>query len=95
MAMRLDPSLDGHHLAIRLERVRIRRATGSRAYPSFRGLISRLLSRANVLAEHYGSAVLYSSEEALSILRQCRLVAIASASTRGDAARIMSNSRIH
>jgi len=52
------------------------------AAPSFRALLSRLLSRANSLAELYGSGGLCSNEEALRILGQSRLVAISSASTR-------------
>jgi hypothetical protein len=51
------------------------------AAPSFRGFMSKLLSRANVLAEFYGSGGLYSSEEALRILGECRSVAITSAAT--------------
>jgi hypothetical protein len=51
------------------------------AAPSFRGLVSRLLSRANILAEYYGSGALYDSAEALRILGQCRLVAVTRAST--------------
>ena len=54
----------------------------SNAAPSFRALISRLLSRANSLAELYGSGALCSSDEALLLLGQSRLVAISSASTR-------------
>lgn len=52
------------------------------AAPSFRGFMSKLLSRANVLAEFYGSGALYSSEESLRILGECRQVAITSAATR-------------
>jgi len=52
------------------------------AAPSFRALISRLLSRANSLAELYGSGALCSNDEALSLLGQSRLVAISNASTR-------------
>jgi len=52
------------------------------AAPSFRALISRLLSRANSLAELYGSGALCSSDEALSLFGQARLVAVSSASTR-------------
>ncbi len=52
------------------------------AAPSFRGFMSKLLSRANVLAEYYGSGALYSSEEALRILGECRSVAISGAATR-------------
>jgi hypothetical protein len=52
------------------------------AVPSFRALISRLLSRANSLAELYGSGALCSSDEALSLFGQARLVAVSSASTR-------------
>jgi len=52
------------------------------AAPSFRALISRLLSRANSLAELYGSGALCNSDEALRLLGQSRLVAISSASTR-------------
>jgi len=51
------------------------------AAPSFRGLMSKLLSRANALAEFYGSGGLYSSAEVLRILGECRSVAIASAAT--------------
>ena len=52
------------------------------AAPTFRGFMSKLLSRANVLAEFYGSGALYSSEEALSILGACRPITITSAETR-------------
>lgn len=52
------------------------------AAPSFRGFMSKLLSRANVLAEYYGSGALCSTEEALNILGECRSIAIASAMTR-------------
>jgi hypothetical protein len=52
------------------------------AAPSFRGLLSRILSRANSLAELYGSGVLCSSEEALHILGQSRLATISNAATR-------------
>jgi hypothetical protein len=52
------------------------------AAPSFRALISRLLSRANSLAELYGSGGLCSSEEALRLLGQSRLVSVSSVSTR-------------
>jgi len=51
------------------------------AAPSFRGFMSKLLSRANVLAEFYGSGGLFSSEEALRILGVCRSIAITSAAT--------------
>ncbi|MFB3765490.1 MAG: CRISPR system precrRNA processing endoribonuclease RAMP protein Cas6 [Methanotrichaceae archaeon] len=51
------------------------------AAPSFRGFMSKLLSRANVLAEFYGSGGLFSSEEALRILGECRSIAITSAAT--------------
>jgi hypothetical protein len=49
--------------------------------PSFRGLISSLLSRANSLAEQYGSGQLYSTDEAIRLLGKCRFVVISSAST--------------
>ncbi|NMB86022.1 MAG: hypothetical protein A4E44_00711 [Methanosaeta sp. PtaB.Bin018] len=52
------------------------------AAPSFRGFMSKLLSRANVLAEFYGSGALYSSEEALRILGACRPIAITSVATK-------------
>ncbi|HON36519.1 MAG TPA: CRISPR system precrRNA processing endoribonuclease RAMP protein Cas6 [Methanothrix sp.] len=51
------------------------------AAPSFRGLISRLLFRANALAEFYGSGMLYDNEQVLSILGHCRQVSIARANT--------------
>jgi len=51
------------------------------AAPSFRGLISRLLFRANALAEFYGSGMLYDNEQVLAILGTCRQVSIARAST--------------
>jgi hypothetical protein len=51
------------------------------AAPSFRGFLSKLLSRANVLAEFYGSGALCSSEEALRILGDCRSISITSAAT--------------
>lgn len=49
--------------------------------PSFRGLISRLLFRANALAEFYGSGMLYDNEQVLAILGTCRQVCIAGANT--------------
>ncbi|MCK9406454.1 MAG: CRISPR system precrRNA processing endoribonuclease RAMP protein Cas6 [Methanothrix sp.] len=52
------------------------------AAPSFRGLISRLLFRANALAEFYGSGMLYDNEQVLAILGACRLVSIAGANTK-------------
>ncbi len=51
------------------------------AAPSFRGLMGRLISRANALAEFYGPGMLYDHEEVLSILSLCRGVNIASAKT--------------
>jgi hypothetical protein len=51
------------------------------AAPSFRGLISRLLFRANALAEFYGSGMLYDNEQVLAILGTCRQVSIARANT--------------
>ncbi len=51
------------------------------AAPSFRGLISRLLFRANALAEFYGSGMLYDNEQVLAILGACRLVSIIKANT--------------
>jgi len=52
------------------------------AAPSFRALISRILSRANSLAELYGSGMLCSNDEALHLLGQSRLAAISNASTQ-------------
>lgn len=49
------------------------------AIPTFRGLISRLLFRANALAEFYGSGMLYDSESVLSILGECRSVTVTGA----------------
>jgi len=51
------------------------------AAPSFRGLISRLLFRANALAEFFGSGMLYDNEQVLALLGSCRQVSIARAST--------------
>lgn len=42
--------------------------------PSFRGLVSRLLFRANSLAEFHGTGMLYDQDDALEILGQCRQV---------------------
>lgn len=50
--------------------------------PSFRGLVSRLLFRANALAEFHGSGMLYNQEETLSILSRCREVRISGGQTR-------------
>jgi len=44
------------------------------ATPTFRGLISRLLFRANALAEFYGSGMLYDNERVLELLGGCRTV---------------------
>jgi len=52
------------------------------ARPSFRGLLSRLLFRANALAEFHGTGMLYDQEETLSILGPCREVKISRARTR-------------
>lgn len=46
------------------------------AIPSFRGLISRLLFRANALAEFHGSGMLYDNESVLSLLGECRSVTV-------------------
>ena len=51
------------------------------ATPTFRGLISRLLFRANALAEFYGSGMLYDNEKVLSLLGECRAVSTVAAST--------------
>ncbi len=51
------------------------------ATPTFRGLISRLLFRANALAEFFGSGMLYDNERALSLLGECRAVSTVSANT--------------
>jgi Uncharacterized conserved protein (DUF2276). len=50
--------------------------------PSFRGLVSRLLFRANILAEFHGTGMLYDNEKTLRILGRCREVKISSARTR-------------
>ncbi|NPV62809.1 MAG: CRISPR system precrRNA processing endoribonuclease RAMP protein Cas6 [Methanotrichaceae archaeon] len=52
------------------------------ATPTFRGLISRLLFRANALAEFFGSGMLYDHEKALALLGECREVSAVSASTK-------------
>ncbi|MCX8207945.1 MAG: CRISPR system precrRNA processing endoribonuclease RAMP protein Cas6 [Methanothrix sp.] len=49
------------------------------AIPSFRGLISRLLFRANALAEFYGSGMLYDNESVLALLGECRSVTVTGA----------------
>ena len=51
------------------------------ATPTFRGLMSRLLFRANALAEFYGSGMLYDNERVLAILGECRTVSTVSART--------------
>jgi hypothetical protein len=51
------------------------------AAPSFRGLMSRLLFRANALAVFYGSGMLYDNEEALALLGACRSISIVRART--------------
>ena len=51
------------------------------AAPSFRGLISRLLFRANALAEFYGSGMLYDNEQVLALLGACRSISIVKANT--------------
>ena len=51
------------------------------AAPSFRGLMGRLISRANALAEFFGSGMLYDHQKVLSILGECRQVSIARART--------------
>ena len=52
------------------------------AAPTFRGLLSRLLFRANALAEFYGSGILYDNEKVLSLLGQCRAISMVSANTQ-------------
>jgi len=47
--------------------------------PTFRGFVSRLLFRANALAEFYGSGMLYDNEKVLSLLGECRSITITSA----------------
>ncbi|OPY55383.1 MAG: hypothetical protein A4E49_00450 [Methanosaeta sp. PtaU1.Bin112] len=51
------------------------------ATPTFRGLISRLLFRANALAEFYGTGMLYDNEKVLALLGECRAISTVSAST--------------
>jgi hypothetical protein len=51
------------------------------AAPSFRGFMSRLLFRANALAEFYGSGMLYDNEEVLALLGECRSISIVKAKT--------------
>jgi hypothetical protein len=51
------------------------------ATPTFRGLVSRLLFRANALAEFFGSGMLYDQERSLALLGECREVATVAAST--------------
>lgn len=50
--------------------------------PSFRGFVSRLLSRANALAEFHGEGMLYDNRAALDILGSCRGVEISGSKTR-------------
>ena len=52
------------------------------ATPTFRGLMSRLLFRANALAEFFGTGMLYDQERSLALLGECREVATVAASTR-------------
>lgn len=52
------------------------------AAPSFRGLMSRMLFRANALAEFYGSGMLYDNEEVLALLGACRPISIVRAKTK-------------
>lgn len=52
------------------------------ATPTFRGLLSRLLFRANALAEFYGSGMLYDNERTLALLGECRAVSTAAANTQ-------------
>ncbi|MDH7597838.1 MAG: CRISPR system precrRNA processing endoribonuclease RAMP protein Cas6 [Methanothrix sp.] len=49
------------------------------AIPTFRGLISRLLFRANALAEFYGYGMLYDNDTVLSLLGECRSVTVTGA----------------
>ncbi len=49
--------------------------------PSFRGLVSRLLFRANALAEFHGTGMLYDNQESLRILGYCREVEMARSKT--------------
>jgi len=49
------------------------------ATPTFRGLLSRLLFRANALAEFYGSGMLYDNEKVLSLLGNCRAISTVAA----------------
>ena len=51
------------------------------AAPSFRGLMSKMLFRANALAEFYGSGMLYDNEQVLALLGACRSVSIVRAKT--------------
>jgi len=51
------------------------------ATPTFRGLMSRLLFRANALAEFYGSGMLYDNERVLALLGECRSISTVSANT--------------
>ncbi len=52
------------------------------ATPTFRGLVSRLLFRANALAEFYGSGMLYDNERTLALLGECRAVTTLGANTQ-------------
>lgn len=47
--------------------------------PTFRGLISRLLLRANAMAEFYGSGMLYDNDRTLDLLGECRSISITEA----------------
>lgn len=51
------------------------------AAPAFRGLLSRLLFRANALAEFYGSGMLYDNDKVLSLLGECRAISMVAANT--------------
>ncbi len=51
------------------------------ATPTFRALVSRLLFRANAMAEFYGSIMLYDNEEVLALLGLCRSISIVRART--------------
>lgn len=52
------------------------------AAPTFRGLLSRLLFRANALAEFYGSGMLYDNKKVLSLLGECRAISMVAANTQ-------------
>lgn len=52
------------------------------ATPTFRDLISRLLFRANALAEFYGSGMLYDNDKVLALLGECRAISTVAANTQ-------------